>query len=53
MSIYAKVLNNILANEFNNTLKNSYIMIKVGLFQGCKISSVYANQSMWYSILKN
>ena len=26
-------------------------MIKLGLFQGCKDSSVYTNQSMWYTIL--
>ena len=25
-------------------------MIKLGLFQGCKDSSIYANQSMWYTI---
>ena len=28
-------------------------MIKLGLFQGCKDSSVYANQSMWNTILTN
>ena len=28
-------------------------MIKLGLFQGCKDSSIYANQSMWYTILAN
>jgi len=27
-------------------------MIKLGLFQGCKDSSIYANQSMWYTINK-
>ena len=27
-------------------------MIKLGLFQGCKDSSIYANQSMWYPINK-
>ena len=27
-------------------------MIKLGLFQECKDSSVYANQSMWYTINK-
>ena len=30
-----------------------FIMIKLGLFQGCKDSSVYASQSMWYTILTN
>ena len=29
----------------SNTLKSSYTMIKLGLFQGCKDSSIYANQS--------
>ena len=28
-------------------------MIKLGLFQGCKDSSIYADQSMWYTILTN
>ena len=28
-------------------------MIKMGLFQGCKDSSIYTNQSMWYTILTN
>ena len=46
MNIDAKVLNKILA-EFNNTLKSSYTIIKLGLFQGCKDSVIYANQSMW------
>ena len=46
MNIDAKTLNKILATEFNNTLKNSYTMIKLGLFQGCKDSSIYANQLM-------
>ena len=32
--------------EFSNTSKSSYTMIKLGLFQGCKDSSIYANQSM-------
>ena len=38
-------------NISNNTLKGSYTMIKWGLSQGCKYSSVYADQSMWYTIL--
>ena len=32
--------------EFSNTSKSSYTMIKLGLLQGCKDSSVYSNQSM-------
>ena len=30
--------------EFSNTSKSSYTMIKLGLFQECKDSSIYANQ---------
>ena len=39
--------------QFKNTLKNSHTMIKLGLYQGCKDSSVNTNQSMWYTILTN
>ena len=39
--------------EFSNTSKNSYTMIKWGLFQECKDCSVYANKSMWCTILTN
>ena len=38
MNIDAKILSNI--------LKRSYIMTKWALFQECKDSSIYANQSM-------
>ena len=37
----------------NNILKRSYIMIKWALSQGCKDSSIFANQSMWYTTLTN
>ena len=30
------------SKQFNNTLKRSYTMIKSGLSQGCKDSSIYA-----------
>ena len=53
MNIVAKILNKILANESNNTLKRSYTMIKWGLSQECKDTSIYANQSMWHTILTN
>ena len=33
--------------------KTHNTMIKLGLFQGCKDSSIYTNQSMWYTILTN
>ena len=45
MNIDAKFLNKILATESNSTLKSSCTTINSGLFQGCKDSSVYANQS--------
>ena len=52
MNIHAINLNKILT-EFSNTSKSSYTMIKLGLFQKCKDSSVYANLSMWHTILTN
>ena len=46
MNINAKILNKILANRIQQHIKSSYTMIKLGLFQGCKDSSIYANQSI-------
>ena len=46
MSIDAKILTKYLQTESNNILKGSYTMIKWDLSQGCKDSSIYANQSM-------
>ena len=45
MNIHGKILKNFYQTEFGNTLKSSYTMIKLGLFQECKNSSIYENQS--------
>ena len=53
VNIEAKILNKILANIIQQHIKSSYTVIKLGLFQGSKDSSIYANQSMLYIILTN
>ena len=46
MNIDSKIFNKILLTEFSNTFKSSYTMIKLGLFQEFKDSSIYTNQSI-------
>ena len=46
MNIDAKILNRISANRIQQHFKKLIPMIKLGLFQDCKDSSIYANQSM-------
>ena len=46
MKIDAKILKKCQQTESNIPLKGSYTMIKWDLSQGCKDSSIYANQSM-------
>ena len=46
MNINAKILNKILVNRIQQHIKSSYAMIKLGLFQGCKDSSVQFSRSV-------
>ena len=46
MNIDAKILNKILVNRIQRCIKKLIIHIQVDLFQGCKDSSIYANQSL-------
>ena len=42
MNIDAKILSKILVNRIQQHIKSLYTMIKLGLSQGCKDSSIYA-----------
>ena len=46
MNIHAKILKKFKQTESNNILKRSHIMAKLAIFQGCKDSSIFTNQSM-------
>ena len=46
MNIDANILNKILEKRIQQHIKKLIHPIKLGLFQGCKDSSIYANQSM-------
>ena len=52
MKIDTKLLNKILVNRIQQHIKK-LTMIKLGLSQECKDSSIYAKQSVWYTILTN
>ena len=46
INIDEKILNKILTSRIQQHIKSSYTMIKLCLFQECKDSSIYANQSI-------
>ena len=53
MNIDSKIINKYQQTEPNSTLKGSYNMIRWGLSQECKDSSIYGNQSIKATVIKS
>ena len=40
----AKILNKILANQIWQCIKRTYTKVKLDIFQGCKVGTIFTNQ---------